>query len=108
MAKFSKDYELLYESIDRENVVSFCLVDFSFTWWKDANEKEVRKFRDVCECKRVRGTIEFMSRSQGYGSVDDYVYEEKGITEKEYFIKVCKYLDVEFVLVERAEEEEKL
>ena len=88
MYKLSKDYKLLYELIQKGNVV--CFVDYNF--YRDNSKPS----RDICQCKKKAREIVFVSRGHEYGSVSDWNIDEKH-SELDLFIKECQSLNVEFV-----------
>jgi len=94
MYRLSKDYDLLYSHLIEGKTI-ICYVDYDFM--HDGS----RICRDICECKKFsEWNIQFQSRGFGYGGIDKFEKEDYNITisEKEYFKKVCKSLNVEWVI----------
>ena len=73
----SKDYQELYDYIERGNIVC-CTVDYG-------------KFniRDYCTCKKVDGNIMISVRGLQYGGVDKWYVTEFGKSERDLFIDEC-------------------
>lgn len=88
MYKLSKDYKLLYELIQKDNVV--CFVNY------DLRRNNTDFVRDICQCKKKTREIVFVSRGHEYGSVSDWNIDENH-SELDLFLSECKSLDVEFV-----------
>lgn len=90
MYKLSKDYNLLYQLIQTENVV--CYVNYDF------RRNQTDFVRDICQCKRTKANdITFVSRGHEYGSVSKWEIELEKTTELDLFLSECKSLDVEFI-----------
>lgn len=88
MYKLSKDYKLLYELIQKENVV--CFVNYDF------RRNNTDFVRDICQCKKKATEIVFVSRGHEYGSISDWNIDEKH-SELDLFVQECQSLNVEFV-----------
>ena len=89
MYKLSKYYNLLYELIQKSNVV--CYVNYNF------RRNNVDFHRDICQCKKKsQNDIVFVSRGHEYGSVNYWDVDEQN-TVFDLFLSECKSLDVEFI-----------
>jgi hypothetical protein len=88
MYKLSKDYTLLYQLIQTGNVV--CFVNYDYL------RNGVDFLRDICQCKKKKQEIVFVSRGHEYGSVSEWNIDEK-YSEFLLFVKECNSLDVEFI-----------
>ena len=93
----SKDYEKLYDLISKGEVI-IGFVDF-------LHEKEnLQPSKDVIQIKKIQGIrqIEIYCRGRCYGSVDEYLFDDipdnkKDTFEKEFFIKICKKNNLEWI-----------
>ena len=89
MYNLSKDYKLLYELIQKANVV--CFVNYDF------RRNGTDFVRDICQCKRRKDNdITFVSRGHEYGGVSDWEIDDIH-SEYDLFENECKSLDVEFI-----------
>jgi hypothetical protein len=88
--KISKNYTQLFELICIGHEIP-CIVDYSY---RD-NDKKI--YRDLCRVRRPKDFfIMFGSRGIEYGSISSW-HKENGEREIDYFVELCKSLNVEFI-----------
>jgi len=90
MYQLSKDYQLLYQLIQKQSIV--CFVDYDF--YRNGKDKA----RDICQCKITKSKdITFISRGHEYGGVSQWEIELEKTTEYDLFLSECKSLNIEFI-----------
>lgn len=91
--KLSTDYERLYEKVNNGMEVA-AFVDYS------SRSVEDHICRDICTIKKKDDFhIQFSARGISYGGV--YYYDEtKGGDEKDYFIRECDRMNLEWIPAE--------
>jgi hypothetical protein len=88
--KMSINYTELFDLICEGHEIP-CFVDYSF------RDDDVRKYRDICRVRRfAEFEISFGARGIGYGDVSSW-HKEQGVREIDYFVELCKSLNVEFI-----------
>jgi hypothetical protein len=88
--RMSRNYTELFELICIGHEIP-CIVDYFF------RDDDVRKYRDICRVRRfAEFQISFGSRGVEYGSISSW-HKENGEREIDYFVELCKSLNVEFI-----------
>ena len=88
--KMSRNYTELFDLICEGHEIP-CFIDYSF------KDDDVKKYRDICRVRRfVEFEISFGARGIGYGDVSSW-HKEQGSREIDYFVELCKSLNVEFI-----------
>jgi hypothetical protein len=88
--KISKNYTQLFELICIGHEIP-CIVDYSYP------NNGTETYRSICRVRRFKEfDISFGSRGIEYGCVS-YWHKENGEREIDYFVELCKSLNVEFI-----------